>query len=58
MSFARAKARLLSAKRRRGNPEEALAIDRRAAETFTTMRELMINLSQLAEDRPLTAIQV
>ena len=58
MSFARAKARLVGVKRRRGNSDEALAVDRRASETFATMRQLVINSSQFADDRPLSAIQV
>lgn len=58
MSFARAKGRLAGAKRRRGAPEEALALDRQAGETLSTMKNLAINSSQFADDRPLSAIQV
>lgn len=58
MSFARAKGRLAGAKRRRGNPEEALALDRQAGETLSTMKNLAINSSQFADDRPLSAVQV
>ncbi|CBN79037.1 conserved unknown protein [Ectocarpus siliculosus] len=58
MSFGRAKSRLAGAKRRRGTPEETSAVDRRAVETFSTMKNLAINSSQFADDRPLSAIQV
>ncbi|CAN0147307.1 unnamed protein product [Ectocarpus fasciculatus] len=58
MSFGRAKSRLAGAKRRRGTPEEASALDRRAVETFSTMKNLAINSSQFGDDRPLSAIQV
>lgn len=58
MSFARAKGRLTGVKRRRGDPEEALALDRQAGETLSTMKNLAINSSQFADDRPLSAIQV
>lgn len=58
MSFARAKTRLTGAKRRRGSPEEASALDRQAGETLSTMKNLAINSSQFADDRPLSAIQV
>ncbi|CAN0235899.1 unnamed protein product [Pylaiella littoralis] len=58
MSFGRAKSRLAGAKRRRGNPEEATALDRRAGETLSTMKNLAINSSQFGDDRPLSAIQV
>ncbi|CAM9575668.1 unnamed protein product [Ectocarpus sp. 6 AP-2014] len=58
MSFGRAKSRLAGAKRRRGTPEEASAVDRSAVETFSTMKNLAINSSQFGDDRPLSAIQV
>ncbi|CAM9846636.1 unnamed protein product, partial [Hapterophycus canaliculatus] len=58
MSFGRAKGRLIGAKRRRGTPEEASALDQQAGETLSTMKNLAINSSQFADDRPLSAIQV
>ncbi|CAM9864329.1 unnamed protein product [Scytosiphon promiscuus] len=58
MSFGRAKSRLIGAKRRRGTPEEASALDQRAGKTLSTMKNLAINSSQFADDRPLSAIQV
>eukprot|EP00903_Cladosiphon_okamuranus_P016638 g15346.t1 len=58
MSFARAKSRLAGTKRRRGDPKVASALDRQAGETLSTMKNLAINSSQFADDRPLSAVQV
>ncbi|CAM9214705.1 unnamed protein product [Choristocarpus tenellus] len=57
-SFDRAKGRLLGAKRRRELPEEAKAFDSRAAGVMSTARNLVINSSQIGDERPLSTVQV
>ncbi|CAM9300004.1 unnamed protein product, partial [Discosporangium mesarthrocarpum] len=57
-SFSRARERLAGAKRRRERPEEVKEMDSCAAEVMSTARHMVINSSQIGDDRPLSAIKV